>query len=186
MLLVVTLAVAAWGFHAIGRRSKGHTKLESPEFEKTFDVFGDEVEVRKLLTPGFMERVTEFVKNDPEKRKIEFAFLRDGFRMKVDLARSGGTMELPKYGGTKAFKESVVKFYLELKSVIMLANDLNLAYYAKTRPAPLSMPKVSADDSDTPVGNPAGKAYPALYRTNDPTPTSLESAESTRLNGISS
>ncbi len=149
--VVLSLAIVAWGFHALGRRSKGYVRLESPEFEKRFDVFGDEVEARKLLTPSFMERLAKFVEEDAGKRNIEFAFLETGFRMVVDLMKSGGTMEFSKFGGAKGVDESIVRFYLELKAVVSLAEDLNLAYYARKRtkePIPTSSESAETSESN--------------------------------------
>ncbi len=66
----------AGAFNFLAKLGKGYprVKLEDPEFEKAFEVYGsDQIEARFILTPDFMERLLKLEKTF-EGKKLRCAF----------------------------------------------------------------------------------------------------------------
>ncbi|MBT3729349.1 DUF3137 domain-containing protein [bacterium] len=70
-------------------REKKRIKLENIDFEKEFDVFGDDgIESRKLLTPSFMYRLVDFVNKINHKRVYEMFFHDNYFYLKYNFLKT--------------------------------------------------------------------------------------------------
>ncbi|MCR9171291.1 MAG: DUF3137 domain-containing protein [bacterium] len=103
-------------------------KLENPEFEKAFAVYGtDQVEARYILTPSLMERIMDFRK---KSGKIHLSFLHS--KVYIAISVKNNLFEPP-------FFKSMLKFelieeyfnYLILSVNIVEDLDLNTRIWSK-------------------------------------------------------
>ena len=60
-------------FGSIFGRPDNLVKLEDPEFEKLFRVYGDQIEARYILSPSLMERMKNF--SNKTNRPLHFAYI---------------------------------------------------------------------------------------------------------------
>jgi hypothetical protein len=73
-------------FGEVFNRTTGRVRLESPEFEEVFEVYGtDQVEARYLLTPTTMERLVAF--KHRFDGKVRLAFVSDTLLIAIDDRR---------------------------------------------------------------------------------------------------
>ncbi len=62
-------------------------KLENPEFEKTFAIYGtSQIEARKLLTPVIMERILKY--NRLSKHDISLSFRKNKLYMAIPTTKN--------------------------------------------------------------------------------------------------
>ncbi|HET8858351.1 DUF3137 domain-containing protein [Marivirga sp.] len=97
-------------------------KLEDPEFEKYFVVYGeDQVEARYILSTSLMKRLTDFAK----KRKLPVYISFVGNSVFIAIYEIKNLFE-PRIFRTNLNKELILEYYNMLELVIGLVEDLNL------------------------------------------------------------
>ena len=97
-------------------------KLEDPEFEKFFVVYGsDQIEARYILSTSLMKRITDFKKKTGEQIYISFV------RGKVDVAisRSENLFE-PRVFKTLLDFSPIQRYFEDLELAIGIVDELNL------------------------------------------------------------
>jgi hypothetical protein len=106
--------------HTIGRPDL--VKLEDPEFEKLFVVYGnDQVEARFILSPSLMARMSEFKKKTG--KKIHFSFCKSQVYVAVPY---GEDLFEPRIFRTLLDFAQVKKYSDDLQLVLGIVEDLNL------------------------------------------------------------
>ena len=96
-------------------------KLEDPEFEREFVVYGDDqIEARYILSPAMMERITAFGRNRNTSVYLSFvgSLVYVGFSTKKNLFE-------PKLFGPADF-ETLVEYVAELRLATDIVDELNL------------------------------------------------------------
>ena len=97
-------------------------KLENPEFEKLFAVYGyDQIEARYVLTPKMMEQLIRLRNSN----KSEVRLLFEGDHVAVAFAKPSGWLEPPSFSRLHDINV-LEKILYELISVISIINDLDL------------------------------------------------------------
>jgi hypothetical protein len=97
-------------------------KLEDPEFEKEFVVYGDDqVEARYILSTSLMKRIVEFKKKTG--RKVFLSFV--GSKIYVAISFSRDLFEPRVFKSLIDFAQ-VIEYYQDLELVIGIVEDLNL------------------------------------------------------------
>jgi hypothetical protein len=97
-------------------------KLENPDFEKEFCVYGDDqVESRYILTPSMMERILEFKRK--WNKKISFSFLDSKIYIAINMGKDLFETRLFKPAADYEFMEENLRF---LTLVTGIVEDLNL------------------------------------------------------------
>ena len=97
-------------------------KLENPEFEKEFAVYGnDQIEARYILTPDLMERILKFKKES--KKELYISFLAS--KMYVAIPYKENLFE-PKYFKTIIDKQMIIKYFEILQLVTGIVEEFNL------------------------------------------------------------
>ena len=97
-------------------------KLEDPEFEKEFVVYGDDqVEARYILSTSLMKRIVDFKKKTG--RKVFLSFV--GSKIYVAIAFAKDLFEPRVFKSLIDFSQ-VVEYYQDLELVIGIVKDLNL------------------------------------------------------------
>ena len=131
-----------WLIYSFIRWGK-RVKLENREFEKEFDVFSeDQIEARKILTPSFMYRLVDFVNKVHKNRVYEILFVDNTFYIKLSFLKTNklrnsfsyrihNFMQFPIGENMKETVEPYVEFYLEIKNILSIVDDLKLFYYDK-------------------------------------------------------
>lgn len=115
-------------FGGIGKKGE-RVRLEDPRFEKLFEVFSDDqVEARYLLTPTFMERVTELAGH--VGGKLQLAFDRDRLLLTVN----GGGDRFESGSGFSSFDdpEAVARIASEIAIVFRIIDALRLDAVTRT------------------------------------------------------
>ncbi len=101
-----------------------HTTLEDVQFEKQYDVFtNDEVEARYLLTPSFMERLSD-IRKIFNTSQISCAFYQNKFIIALDVRR-----DLFKLGSLYKKTDDTKQFfqmYEEIESIVKLIDHFKL------------------------------------------------------------
>ncbi len=93
----------------LARREK-HVRLEDPDFNKHFVVYGeDQVEARYVLSTSLMRRITEFKIKHPNPLYISFvnSFLYVGIAYKKDLFEPSYFKKLTRFSLVKEFFEDI-------------------------------------------------------------------------------
>ena len=103
--------------------SKGQlVKLEDPEFEKYFVVYGsDQVEARYILTPALMQRITEFRKQ--ANKEIRISFINSNVYITIDYDRD---LFEPKLLASVIDFAPIKRYYQDLSTLIGIVEELNL------------------------------------------------------------
>jgi len=97
-------------------------KLEDPEFEKLFVVYGDDqVEARYILSTSLMQRITEF--RGKTGREIYLSFVDNKVMVAVP---SGRDMFEPRLFRSIVDYKQVEEYYNDLQLVTGIVEDLNL------------------------------------------------------------
>ena len=97
-------------------------KLEDPEFEKMFVVYGeDQIEARYILSTSLMSRIVEFKKK--KKRKIHLSF--KGSKIYVAVSYTRNLFE-PRIFRTLLDFAPIQQYYEDLKMAIDIVEELNL------------------------------------------------------------
>ena len=97
-------------------------KLEDPEFEKFFVVYGgDQIEARYILSTSLMKRITDFKKKTGEQ--IYLSFIRG--RVYVAISRSENLFEPSVFKTLLAFS-TIQKYFEDLELAIGIVDELNL------------------------------------------------------------
>ena len=97
-------------------------KLEDPEFEKLFVVYGDDqIEARYILSMSLMERITQFKKKT--KRPIYLSFV--GSRVFVAVSYTKNLFE-PRMFSTLLDFSPIREYFEDLQLAVGIVEDLNL------------------------------------------------------------
>ncbi len=98
-------------------------KLEDPEFERHFEVYGtDQVEARYLLTPSFMEALLGL--RQSLKSGVQAAF--DGGQLYITANNNQDRFESGGWSQDETMAQQVDRFVQELGVVFRIIDDLNL------------------------------------------------------------
>ncbi|HEX40581.1 MAG TPA: DUF3137 domain-containing protein [Phycisphaerales bacterium] len=97
-------------------------KLEDPEFERHFAVYGDDqIESRYILSPGLMERIVQFkVKTD---RKIYLSFVASSVFVAVSYTRN---LFEPRLFRTLLDFTPMQQYFEDVQLAVGIVDDLNL------------------------------------------------------------
>jgi hypothetical protein len=114
-------------FGSFGMGDKQRIRLEDPEFEKCFEVYGtDQVEARYLLTPAFMQHLMNL--RESLGTKMQAAFAGDSLYI---VANNGqDRFEVQGYSGSQ-INDQLDKFIADIGIVFNVIKTLNLD--SKTR-----------------------------------------------------
>jgi len=114
---------AAGDFFQGLNKSRGElVKLEDPEFEKIFVVYGDDqIEARYILSTSLMERIVKFQRKTG--RPIFLSFV--GTQVHVGVAYSKALFEPKVFSGIAGFK-NVETYFDDLHLALGIVEDLNL------------------------------------------------------------
>ena len=97
-------------------------KLENPEFEEAFVVYGgDQNEARYILSPRTMERMLEFSRKSG--KKVQFSFVDSRVYVAIPYTKS---LFEPKLFGKPASFERVQEYFEDLDLAMGIVEDLNL------------------------------------------------------------
>ncbi len=97
-------------------------KLEDPEFEKNFVVYGDDqVEARYILSPALMSRITEF--KEKTGRKIHLSFVRSNVFVAISMTRN---LFEPKMFRSMVDASVAAEYLRDLQFATGIVEDLNL------------------------------------------------------------
>lgn len=97
-------------------------KLEDPEFERMFAVYGDDqIEARYILSTSLMERMLNFRKDTG--KAIQFSFV--GSKIYIAIPYTKKLFE-PKIFNTLLDFEPVHKYFKDLQLAIGVVEELNL------------------------------------------------------------
>lgn len=114
-----------WLGAAVQKLHGGHgqlVKLEDPEFEKRFVVYGDnQIEARYVLSPSLMSRLGEF--KDKSRRWVAAAFVQSNLYVAIGYPE---TLFQPSLFRTMLNFEQVKKSFDALSLVLGIVEDLNL------------------------------------------------------------
>ncbi|MFN3554999.1 MAG: DUF3137 domain-containing protein [Bacteroidales bacterium] len=105
----------------LARREK-LVKLEDPEFNKYFNVYGeDQVEARYVLSTSLMQRITAFRRKHPNPLYISFvnSFLYIAISYKRDLFEPGWFKKLARF-------ELVQEYFEDIQLAVSIVEELNL------------------------------------------------------------
>lgn len=97
-------------------------KLEDPEFEREFVVYGDDqVEARYILSPSLMQRLLEFKRKTD--RQVCFSFVQSNVCIAITTARN---MFEPRWSRTLVDRALVQEYLRDLEFAVSIVDDLNL------------------------------------------------------------
>ncbi len=97
-------------------------KLEDPEFEREFVVYGsDQIEARYILSPALMRRILDFQRKTGTKIHLSFT----GSNVYVALPMAKNCFE-PKYFAAADDFTAIAEYYHDLNLAIRIVEDLNL------------------------------------------------------------
>jgi len=97
-------------------------KLEDPEFEKMFVVYGDDqIEARYILSTSLMKRITDFKKKT--KRQIHLSFIRSHIFVAISYQRD---LFEPRIFRTLLSFVPVQQYFEDLQAAVGIVEDLNL------------------------------------------------------------
>ncbi|MEN3976544.1 DUF3137 domain-containing protein [Emcibacter sp. SYSU 3D8] len=114
-------------FGSIGMGDMERVRLEDPEFEKCFEVYGtNQVEARYLLTPGFMQQLIELRNSLGSKMQAAF----DGDSLYIAANNGQDHFEVQGYSG-KAVNVQLDRFVGDIGILFRIIRTLNLE--SKTR-----------------------------------------------------
>ena len=126
ILFAIIFSVIYWAM--IDKDKNKIVKMENIDFEKKFDVESeDEIEARKVLTPSFMYRILDFTNKVSQSRRYELYFNKNEIYIKHELTWK--YLEFSPFRSTFSNLRAYIEFYLELKNISELSEDLNLFYY---------------------------------------------------------
>lgn len=97
-------------------------KLEDPEFEKQFVVYGsDQVEARYILSPSLMQKITEYRKK--ADRKVRISFVNETMFVAIPFYKN---LFEPSVMTTLLDFEPIREYFEHLQLAIGIVEDLNL------------------------------------------------------------
>ncbi len=104
-------------------KSRGQlVKLEDPEFEKMFVVYGeDQIEARYILSTSLMKRIADFKKKT--KRQIHLSFIRSNIFVAISYQRN---LFEPRVFRTLLSFVPIQQYFEDLQLAVGIVKDLNL------------------------------------------------------------
>lgn len=132
--IIIKILIILWFLWAIYvtffHKDKKHVKLENIAFEKKFDVYGwDQIATREFLTPAMMDRILKFVTQIKQNRKYQFYFNDD--EIYIFQSIWWWYMEVSTFGKPEWIFNKFIDFFVEIKVIKNLIDDLKLYYYDK-------------------------------------------------------
>lgn len=107
---------------SIGAGKKKLVRLENPEFEKEFCVYGeDQVEARYILTPALMERILAYKRK--WKSKISLSFCDSKVYLAINMNKNLFETRIFRPVADYSFMEENLRFLILLTEIV---EDLNL------------------------------------------------------------
>ena len=114
-------AVGKW-MQSMNRSNGELVKLEDPEFEKMFAVYGsDQIEARYILTPGMMRRIIDFAKKMDKKIFVSFV----DSKMYIAISNGQGLFE-PRLLKSIVNFDDIQKYYENFKFVLDIVDEFSL------------------------------------------------------------
>ena len=127
-------------------------KMEDPEFEKLFVVYGqDQVEARYILSTSLMRRIVDF--RNRANQEMRFSFSASKLYVAIPFQRE---LFEPKIRESLLNISHVQEYYDDLKLVVDLVGELNLNTRIWTQKAPTSPASVAAANAAL-ESEPAGR-----------------------------
>ena len=104
-------------------RSNGElVKLEDPEFEKMFVVYGtNQIEARYILTPALMRKIIDFARKVDKKLCISFV----DSKINIAVINEKGLFETNIFKSVVNF-EDIQKYYENFKFVLDIVDEFSL------------------------------------------------------------
>ncbi|MBU1044761.1 MAG: DUF3137 domain-containing protein [Candidatus Omnitrophica bacterium] len=97
-------------------------KLEDPEFEKMFAVYGDDqIEARYILSTSLMKRIVDFKKSS--KKTIQMSFVGSKINIAVSYAKD---LFEPRVFRTMLDFNPIKEYFEDLKMAVSIVEELNL------------------------------------------------------------
>ncbi|MBS9784258.1 DUF3137 domain-containing protein [Candidatus Gracilibacteria bacterium] len=130
LIMVVFGSTGIFTIYTWFKNKKRLVRLENADFEKKFEVYcDDQIESRKVLTPDFMYRIYDYTNKIDKNRKYSLYFKDDYIYIKFDV--SSDFLEISAFKSLLKNLTQYVEFYLEMKNISALADDLKLGFYDK-------------------------------------------------------
>jgi energy-coupling factor transporter transmembrane protein EcfT len=130
-------------------------KLEDPEFEKLFVVYGeDQVEARYILSTSLMRRLVDF--QNRTKKEMRLSFSASKFYVAIPFQRE---LFEPKIRESLLNISHIKEYYDDLKLVVDLTDELNLNTRIWTQKGPVEATSVAATNAKLETG-PSGTPPP--------------------------
>ena len=126
--------------------TKTNMKMENIEFEKIYDVQSkDWIDARTLLTPSFMYKIVDYIHKSWRGRVVEFVFTEQELYVYINFLKTNSIwnyfsnrtiintkdyMEVS-MNSKKNIVEDSVQFYLEIKGIMTLVQELDILQFDK-------------------------------------------------------
>ena len=134
-------------------------KMEDPEFEKLFVVYGeDQVEARFILSTSLMRRIVDFRTRTRKEMRLSFA----ASKLHVAIPFEKELFE-PKIMESLLNIAHIQAYYDDLKLAIDLVDDLNLNTRIWTQQGPTAAGSVAAANAGLAEAAPAAQATPPTF-----------------------
>lgn len=109
-------------FHSSKNRLGELIRLEDPEFEKEFVVYGtDQVEARYILSTSLMRRLLDFKQRTGKKMKI--SFVKSSLYIAIPYRKP---LFEPRYYSSILSEDKTTEYFLDLEMAIAIVTELNL------------------------------------------------------------
>ena len=109
-------------FHSAKNRFGELIRLEDPEFEKQFVVYGtDQVEARYILSASLMKRILDFKQRTGKKMKI--SFVKSSLYIAIPYRKA---LFEPRYYSSVLSEDKTTAYFLDLEMAIAIVTELNL------------------------------------------------------------
>lgn len=109
-------------FHSSKNRFGELIRLEDPEFEKEFVVYGtDQVEARYILSTSLMRRLLDFKQRTGKKMQV--SFVKSSLYIAIPYRKP---LFEPRYYSTILSEDKTTEYFLDLELAIAIVTELNL------------------------------------------------------------
>ena len=134
-------------------------KMEDPEFEKLFVVYGeDQVEARYILSTSLMRRIVEFRTRTQKEMRLSFS----ASKLHVAIPFENELFE-PKIMQSLLNIAHVQEYYNDLKLAIDIVDDLNLNTRIWTQKSQVAIDSVAVPNATLADDTPNKEAAPPLF-----------------------
>lgn len=109
-------------FHSSKNRFGELIRLEDPEFEKEFVVYGtDQVEARYILSTSLMRRLLDFKQRTGKKMQV--SFVKSSLYIAIPYRKP---LFEPRYYSSILSEDKTIEYFLDLEMAIAIVTELNL------------------------------------------------------------